>query len=143
MGVAQHFNAIGVRHLYIGDDHVVESAFELPLRVLSRLYGLDLVPLSAQGNVEHLADGALVIANQNVTHALSLLCPPQPLSQLLPGVLALRPAVSRACSLPQPAGASAGRTRCPLRLAIGPKPCLRVPARSDTRWPGPARCRLR
>jgi hypothetical protein len=35
------------------------------------------VTFAAQGDVQHLADGALVIANQNVTHALLL--PPPPL----------------------------------------------------------------
>ena len=69
MRIAQHFDAIGIRHLDIGDDHVIERAVDLPLGILSRLYGFDLVALAAQGDVQHFADRALVVANQNVTHA--------------------------------------------------------------------------
>src|SRR5712692_2959504 len=104
MRVAEHFDAIGIRHLDIGDDHVVEGAFELPFRILSGLYGLDLVALAAQGNVQHLADGALVIANQNVTHALYLLCPPPRLPRPRSGAAVSRLPVSPAGAPPPPTG---------------------------------------
>ncbi len=69
VGVAQHFDAIGVRHLDVGDDDVVEGAVELSFGHFAGVDGLDLVTVAAQGDVQHFADGALVVANQNVTHA--------------------------------------------------------------------------
>src|SRR5450755_3642458 len=143
MRVAQHFDAIDVGHFDVGDDHVVESAFEFPLGILSGFYGLDLVAFAAQGNIQHLADGALVVANQNVTHALYLLCPPPPLPRPRKGALVSPPAVSPMGLPLPPGGAAEGQRRYPLRLWSAPKPCLRGPARSDRRWPNPGRCRLR
>src|SRR6476469_9242105 len=144
MRVAQHFDAVGMRHLDVGDDHIVESAFELSLRILSGLDRLDFVALAAQGNIQHLADGALVIANQNVTHALSLPClPRQRLPRSGEGVAVSRPAASRAGSPQPPNAAAEGRRRYPLQLSSAPTLCLRGPGQSDTRWPNPARCLLR
>ena len=76
MGVAQHFDAVGMRHLDVGDHDVVEGAIEFPLGLFAGVHGLDLVAVAAQGDIEHFADGALVVANQDVTHALYLPCPP-------------------------------------------------------------------
>ncbi len=72
MSIAQHFDAVGIRHLDVGDDHVIERAVEFLLGTFSGVHGFDLVALAAQGNIQHFADGALVVTNQNVTHALVL-----------------------------------------------------------------------
>ena len=83
VGVAQHFDAVDVRHLDVGDDHVVRARYSiLRLAASPRIYGFDFVAFAAQGDVEHFADGALVIADQDVTHARA------PLSQLLPAAAA-------------------------------------------------------
>ena len=47
--------------------------------------GLNLVAVAAQGDFQHLADGALVVANEDVTHAPLL--PPLPRSRSFSGRL--------------------------------------------------------
>jgi hypothetical protein len=69
MGVAENFDAIGARHFDVGDDDVVKGAVELSLCHFAGVHGLDFVTVAAQGDLQHFADGALVIANQDVTHA--------------------------------------------------------------------------
>ena len=73
MRMAQDFDAVDIRHLDIGDDQIVKSAVNFILGGLAGLHRLDAVSVAAQGNVEHFADGALIVANQNVSHAASLL----------------------------------------------------------------------
>ena len=69
MGVAQNFDAVDARHLDVGDNHVEERAVDFALGGIPRGNGFDFMTVAAQGNVEQFADGALVITDQNVTHA--------------------------------------------------------------------------
>ena len=70
--MAQHFDAVDIRHLNVGDDHVVECAVDLALGGLPGLHGLDFMAIAAQRDIEHFTDRTLVIADQNVSHAASL-----------------------------------------------------------------------
>src|ERR1700722_17554738 len=76
VGMAQYFDAVDVRHLDIGNDYVVERAVDFVLGRLTGLDGFDPVSFAAQGDIEHFADGALVVADQDISHATLLL--PQP-----------------------------------------------------------------
>ncbi len=69
VGVAQHFDAVGFRHADVGDDDVEQSRFDLLLGGFAGGDGFDFVAFLAENEFQHLADGALVIAHQNVTHA--------------------------------------------------------------------------
>ena len=73
VSMTQHFDAIDVWHLDVGDDQIVQSAIDLVFGCLAGLHGFDAMSVAAQGDVEHFADGALIVANQNVSHAASLL----------------------------------------------------------------------
>ena len=75
MRMPQHFDAVDVRHLDVSYDDVVQSAVEFSFRKFARISRLHLVAFAAQRDIQHFADGALVIANQNVTHALLLPLP--------------------------------------------------------------------
>src|SRR5438270_820713 len=68
-GKAQHLNAIGLRHLDISDQNFIIGGAELFLRGFTAIDRLNLVSIFAQGDVEHLTDGALVIADKNASHA--------------------------------------------------------------------------
>ena len=68
VGITQHFDAIDVRHLDVGDDHVEQGALDLAPRSIAAGHGFDFVAFAAQGDVEQFADGALVVADQNATH---------------------------------------------------------------------------
>src|SRR5208282_1966910 len=105
---------------------------------------LNLVAFAAQGDVQHLADGALVIANQNVTHALLLLPPPQRWCRVTTIAAGARDFLVQQPPprLPQ-SDASAAQIYCPDPPWNGQRPCLRELERSGRRWPNPDRCRLR
>src|ERR1019366_8440864 len=132
----QHFDAIHARHLDVGHNHVEESAVDLALGRVATGDGFHLVAIAAQGNIEQFADRALVVADENVTHA-DLLPPPPPAP--LPRIPTRRKFRQRR---PAPDGAIAPRSWCPCQLPNAPTPCPRAPARSGTRSPGPARFRL-
>ena len=70
--MAQDFDAIDDGHLDVGHDHVEERAVDLALCSIASGHGLDLVAIAAQRNVEQFADGAFVVADENVTHAILL-----------------------------------------------------------------------
>ncbi len=72
MGVAEHFDAIDVRHLDVGDDDIVERAIDLVFCRLSRLHGFHAVAVAAQGDIEHFANRAFVVADENVSHGTCL-----------------------------------------------------------------------
>src|SRR5262245_42828154 len=72
MSVAQHVNAVDIRHLDISDDEVVEGTVDLPLRGLASIDRLDLVAIASQRDIQHFADRALIIAHQDISHALFL-----------------------------------------------------------------------
>src|SRR5207248_8822651 len=48
--------------------NVVKRRIKFPLGCFARINRLDFITLSSKGNVQHLADGALVIADQDVRH---------------------------------------------------------------------------
>src|SRR2546428_12861291 len=102
----------------------------------ARIDVLILVPPPPQSNIQHLANRALVIADQDVTHGLFLLWRHFGL-RLLPGPGDRRGLGRR---FPGPCDATEEQTRYLAPPLIGPKPCLRAPAKSDTRWPSPTRC---
>src|SRR5580692_7254588 len=143
MRVAQYLDAIDLRHLNVGHDNVVQGAVEFPHRGLTRVCRLNLVTFAAQSDVQHLADRALVIANENVTHALLL---PWPLRWCR---RASRGHVVQALSGAQPkfhprrSDASAARIRCLGPAWSAPTPCLRGLARSGRRSLNQVRCHLR
>src|SRR5579863_281788 len=95
MSMFKHFDAVNIRHLDIGDDEIVERAVNFVLGGLAGVHGVDSVSLAAQGNVEHFADGALIVANQDVSHAASPL--PQPLQgwRAQPSALLVQPSSER------------------------------------------------
>ncbi len=72
MRMAQDFDAVNVRHFDVSDDEIVKSAVNLVLGRLAGLHGLDAVSVAAEGDIEHFADRALVVADQDVSHATSL-----------------------------------------------------------------------
>src|SRR5580704_13834760 len=85
MSMTQDFDAIDRRHLDISNDQIVKCAVNFVFRRLAGLHGLNPMPVAAQGDVEHFADGALVVANQNVSHEPSLPLPqPEPPSAMQP-----------------------------------------------------------
>ena len=136
MGVAQHFDAVDARHLDVGNDHVEERAVDFALGRIAGGDGFDFVTIAAQGDVEHFADGALVIADQNVTHARLLLLRLQRRLRVRRQTLAPRqcPAARMFQSRwPRPCAASARRSWCPCRLRNAPTPCPHAPARSGRR----------
>src|SRR3974377_1048670 len=128
MCVAQNFDAVDVRHLDVGHDDVVQRALNLVLGGLAAGHGFDLVAIAAQGNVEQFADRALVVADEDVTHAF-LLPSRRRTTRPAPG-----PALPRG-------GATAARNSFLFPLPSGPTPCRRGPVRSDRRWRAPTRCR--
>src|ERR1700722_7933981 len=81
MRVPENFDAIDVRHLDIGNDQIEKIAVNLALRRLARLHGFDAVSVTAQSDIKHFADGAFVVADQNVSHAASLLPQPWPVAR--------------------------------------------------------------
>ncbi len=93
MGMAQNFDAVNVRHFDVGNDEIVESAVDFILGRLPGLHSFDAVTVAAQSDVEHFADGALVVADQDISHATSL----GPLRPVVAGALA---SVVRRCYRP-------------------------------------------
>src|SRR5437764_6601267 len=66
--MTQNFDTVYGRHLDVGYDDVVESGFDFALRHLTGGDGLNFIALAAQGDVEHFADGALVVTDENIRH---------------------------------------------------------------------------
>src|SRR5215813_13199928 len=86
MRIAQYLDPVCRRHFDIGDDNVINGTIN---PFLARLTGgdcFDLVPVTAQSNIEHFTDRALVIAYQDVSHAHSLLLQPLPWPYDQPGL---------------------------------------------------------
>src|SRR5207248_10106673 len=69
MGMTQNFDAIDRRHLDIGDDDVIKGRLDFALRHFPRGDSFDFIAFAAQSDVEHFADGALVVADENIRHA--------------------------------------------------------------------------
>src|ERR1041384_2293556 len=61
----------------VGNQDLIVGGAELLLRGFAGVDGLHAVPVFAQRDVEHLADGALVIAYKNASHARPPRLPPQ------------------------------------------------------------------
>src|SRR5437899_10750934 len=133
MGMTQNFDAIDGRHLNIGDDDVVKGGLDFAFRHFPRGDGFNFVALAAQGDVEHFADGALVVADENIRHARAPLWS----SQAKPRLSA--PA-ERRWILRQPCALAAQRC-IPGRAWISPTLCLRAPAQSGKQSPGLSRYR--
>src|SRR5437763_4488210 len=130
--MTQNFDAIDGRHLDIGDDDVVKGGLDFAFRHFPRGDGLDFIAFAAQRDVEHFADGALVVADEDIRHARAPLWSSQaklPLSALAEQRWILR----------QPF-APAAQTCIPGQAWISPTLCLRVPARSGKQSPGLTRC---
>src|ERR1700758_5563908 len=66
--MAQDFYAIDAWHLDVRNDNVVERAVNLVARRVATGDGFHLVAIATQRNIKQFANGALVIADQNVTH---------------------------------------------------------------------------
>src|SRR5579862_575524 len=144
MGMAQDFDATDVRHLDIGNYEIVDGCIELAFSQLAGVDRFDFVAFAAQRDVEHLADGAFIVANKNVSHALP------PLRRRLLPVFSFqslpRSRLVARCwreFRPQPAVSNAARIRFPVRAWTVPKLFLRAPGLPDTQWRDPALCRLR
>ena len=73
MSIFQNLDAINVGHLDVGHHHIVECGLQLPLRHFPGVDRLDLISFTTQSDVEHFADGALVVADQDIRHARPLL----------------------------------------------------------------------
>src|ERR1700693_4487342 len=129
--MAQHFDAVDVRHFNVGDNYIVERGLNLSLSHFSRGDGFYLVTLAAQGNIEHFADGPLIVADEDIRHARP------PLSN--PPATSRNPALP-AASLLLPRPSAFARQRCtPGPLLTAPTLCLRAPARFGKQSPGPDR----
>ncbi len=63
MGVAQYFDAVDVRHFDVGHNHVVQRAVELSFCGFAGIRSLNLMAFAPQRDVQHFADGALIVAN--------------------------------------------------------------------------------
>src|SRR5581483_4353864 len=68
-GVAQHFNAVVIRHLDVADYNIIQSAVQLFDGGLARGDGFNAMPFFAKRDFQDFADGASIITNQDVTHA--------------------------------------------------------------------------
>ncbi len=124
--VAQDFDPIDARHLDVGNNHVEQRAVDLAFGQFAGSDGFHLVAIAAQGNVEQFADRALVVADENLTHAFLLPRLPAQL-QRMPKRRKFR--LRRRA----PAAATASRSWRLCRLPTAPTPCLRAPERSGTR----------
>src|SRR5579864_2447274 len=143
VSVAQHFNAVDVRHFDIGDDDVIKRTINLVFGTLPGLDCLNAMTFAAQGDIQHFADGAFVVANKNVSHA-HLLPPPQPQTQPSAVRATYRlPQCVQPRGAPPRGGGVSGQMSCPGPASIWPILSHREPARSGKRSPTPGRCRLR
>src|ERR1019366_5469754 len=121
VGVAQDFDAVDGGHLDVGHDHVEQGAVDLALGRFAAGDGFHFMAIAAQGNVEQFADGALVVADQDVTHGLLL--PPQParLGQSRTR-RRLRPRFPAPARSRYPCAADGPQSWCPCRLRNAPTP---------------------
>src|ERR1041384_7304395 len=69
MGIAQHLDAVRFRHLDICNDDIENGALKLFLGGVTTVNDLNLIPLTPKSDFQHFADGAFVVANEDVTHA--------------------------------------------------------------------------
>src|SRR5579872_3584656 len=143
MRMAQHFDAVNVRHLDVSDDDVVQRPINFVLGRLPRLHGLHAMSLAPQGNVEHFTNGALVVADQNISHATSL---QRPKRLVAAQSSSARPCPTQQSPPPQAAphrdGAIVGQTSFPAPAWNAPTPCLRAPAPPGKQWRDPVPYRL-
>ena len=73
-GMPQHINAIGIWHFDVGYQHVISCTLEFSLRRLAAIDCFNAVALFTQRYLQHLANGANVIADQNVSHGSPQVC---------------------------------------------------------------------
>ena len=73
--VLEDFHAGDAGHAHVGDDNVVESGVKLAAGLLARGHRLDAVSLVLERDLQHLADGALIITDQDVSHDYLLSSP--------------------------------------------------------------------
>ena len=66
--VLEHLHAGDLGHAHVGDDNIVESGVDLAASLLAGGHRLHAVSLVLERDLQHLADGALVIADQDVSH---------------------------------------------------------------------------
>ena len=66
----QDLDAIGLRHFDVGNQDLIVSGVQFLLGGFPGINGLHAMPFAPQRNIEHLADGALVVAHQNASHAI-------------------------------------------------------------------------
>ena len=145
VGMAKHLDAINIRHLNVGDDDVVKGAVNLVFRRLTGLRGFDAVTIAAQCDVKHFADGALVVADQDISHEPSRVRQRTPVpraDRFAAGAQRRCPGLGRTFS-PSPSAAVSEREQFHDLASIVPTPCLHAPAQSGTQWRGPARYRPR
>src|SRR5208282_1302005 len=78
VGVTQDFDAVHARHFDVSNNHVEQRTVDLAFGQLATGDGFHLVAIAAQGNIEKFTDRALVVTDENVTHADLLPLPRQP-----------------------------------------------------------------
>src|SRR5690348_12310621 len=66
----QHFDAVDVWHANVGDYDVEQRGVEFANCRLAGVDRLHFVALAPQSNIEHFADRALVVADQEIRHEL-------------------------------------------------------------------------
>ena len=66
--VLEDIHAGDVGHAHIGDDNVIESGVNLAASLLAGGHRLHAVSLVLERDLQHLADGAFIIADQDVSH---------------------------------------------------------------------------
>src|ERR1700724_834256 len=147
MGVAQDFHSIHPRHFDVGNNHVEERAVDLAPPRFASVDGFYFVTIAAESNIKQFADGALVIADEDLTHAFLLeRWRPRVLQRKAMGMtMHLRwlrvGRQERAVAQVQPAVVASQSSRL-FQLANGPIPCPHELERSGRRWPVPDRYRL-
>src|SRR5438552_18402087 len=67
-GMLHYVDSIGGGDLDVGDPNIVERAVEFLASGLAGSRHVDLVAIFAQHQIEQLADGAIVIADEQITH---------------------------------------------------------------------------
>ncbi len=73
--VLENLHAGDVRHAHVGYDNVVEGGVNFAAGLLAGGHRLHAVSLVLERNLQHLADGALIITDQDVSHDYLLSSP--------------------------------------------------------------------
>src|SRR5271170_3708301 len=127
MGMAQDFDSIHARHFDVGNNYVKQGAVDLALGQLASGNGFHLVAVAAQGDIQQFADGAFIVADEDVTHAILLLLLPLPKLRWPFQRTPLRMTMESRPRRIAPDAAIAQRSLCPCRLPNAPTPCPRAP----------------